>query len=57
MPGDLEPLLVAAPGAGPALLAGELLGRVRAELPVVGQLGLPSIKHGKFDRLGRHLPN
>jgi integrase/recombinase XerD len=43
MPGDLEPLparvLPAAPGAGPAVLAGELLGRVRAELPVVGGLG------------------
>jgi integrase/recombinase XerD len=43
MPGDLEPLparaLPAQPGAGPALLAGELLGRVRAELPVIGELG------------------
>ena len=29
----------AAPGAGPASLAGELLGRVRAELPAVGGLG------------------
>jgi hypothetical protein len=29
----------AAPGAGPAVLAAELLGRVRAELPVVGELG------------------
>jgi hypothetical protein len=43
MSGDLEPLparvLPAPPGAGPALLAGELLGRVRAELPMVGELG------------------
>jgi hypothetical protein len=43
MAGDLEPLpvrvLPAASGAGPELLAGELLGRVRAELPVVGELG------------------
>jgi hypothetical protein len=43
MPGDLEPLpaLVypVAPGAGPAAVAGELLGRIRAELPVVGELG------------------
>jgi hypothetical protein len=43
MPGDLEPLparvLPAAPGAGPAAVAGELLGRVRAELPAVGELG------------------
>ena len=29
----------AAPGAGPAVLAAELLGRVRAELPAVGELG------------------
>ncbi len=29
----------AAPGAGPAVLAGEVLGRVRAELPMVGGLG------------------
>ena len=27
------------PGTGPAVLAAELLGRVRAELPVVGELG------------------
>jgi hypothetical protein len=27
------------PGAGSAVLAGELLGRVRAELPAVGELG------------------
>ena len=43
MPGDLEPLparvLPAAPGAGLAALAVELLSRVRAELPVVGGLG------------------
>ncbi len=43
MPGDLErmPALVSAatPGAGPAVLAAELLGRVRAELPLVGELG------------------
>ena len=43
MPGDLERLparvLPTAPGAGPAMLAAELLGRVRAELPVVGELG------------------
>ena len=42
MPGDLEPLpalvYAAAPGAGPAAVAGELLGRVRAELPAVGGL-------------------
>jgi hypothetical protein len=36
---DLERLPAAAPGAGPAVLAAELLGRVRAELPVVGELG------------------
>ncbi len=29
----------AAPGAGPAVLAVELLGRARAELPAVGGLG------------------
>jgi integrase/recombinase XerD len=43
MPGDLEPLPApvspAAPGAGPAAVAAELLGRVRAELPAVGSLG------------------
>jgi Phage integrase, N-terminal SAM-like domain len=43
MPGDLEqlpvPVPAAAPGAGPAGVAGELLGRVRAELPVVGEQG------------------
>ena len=43
MPGDLERLpaatAAAAPSAGPALLAAELLGRVRAELPVIGGLG------------------
>ncbi len=32
-------VLPAAPGAGPAVLAAELLGRVRAELPVIGGLG------------------
>ena len=45
MPGDLERLSarvsLAGPGAGPAVLAGELLGRVRAEQPVVGELGEP----------------
>jgi hypothetical protein len=43
MPGDLErlpaPVSPAAPGAGPAAVAAELLSRVRAELPVVGELG------------------
>jgi hypothetical protein len=43
MAGDLErlPALVspAAPGAGPAAVAAELVGRVRAELPAVGELG------------------
>ena len=43
MPGDLEPLpprvLPTRPGAGPAGLAAELLGRVRAELPIIGELG------------------
>ena len=43
MPGDLEPLparvLPAAPAAGPAAVAAELLSRVRAELPAVGGLG------------------
>jgi len=39
MPGDLERLPAAAPGAGPAVLAAELMGRVRAELPAVGELG------------------
>ncbi len=39
-PGRLPaPGSLAAPGAGPAAVAGELLGRVRAELPVVGGLG------------------
>src|SRR2546421_11235166 len=42
MPGDRERLparvSVPAPGAGSAMLAGELLGRVRAELPAVGEL-------------------
>ncbi len=36
MPGDLEPLPASA--AGPALLAAEMLGRIRAELPVIGAL-------------------
>ena len=39
MPRDLERLPAAAPGAGPAALAAELLGRVRAELSAVGGLG------------------
>ena len=43
MPGDLErlPALVSppGPGEGPAALADELLGRMRAELPTVGELG------------------
>ena len=43
MSGDLGrlpvPVSAAVPGAGPAAVAGELLGRVRAELPVVGALG------------------
>jgi len=43
MPSDLEllpaPALPGRAGAGPASVAGELLGRVRAELPVVGGLG------------------
>jgi site-specific recombinase XerD len=43
MPDDLERLPArvpaAAPDAGRAMLAGELLGRVRAELPVIGELG------------------
>jgi len=43
MTGELEPLpepvSPAAPGAGPAMLAAELLGRVRVDLPVVGELG------------------
>ena len=44
MPGDLERLPAASaaaapgPGQGPAALAAELLGRVRAELPVIGEL-------------------
>jgi integrase/recombinase XerD len=37
VPGDLE--LLPVPAAGPAILAAELLARVRAELPVIGQLG------------------
>ncbi len=43
MPGDLEPppalTSPAAPGAGPVAVAAELVYRVRAELPVVGELG------------------
>ena len=43
MTGDLErlpaPVSPAAPGAGPAAVAGELLGRVRAELSAGGGLG------------------
>ena len=43
MPDDLERLPArvpaAAPDAGRAMLAAELLGRVRAELPAVGELG------------------
>jgi hypothetical protein len=43
MPGDLErlpaPVSPGAAGAGPAAMAGELLGRVRAELPVASELG------------------
>ena len=43
MSGDPEllpaPVSAAAPGAGPVAVAAELLGRVRAELPVVGELG------------------
>ena len=39
-PGRLPaPVSAAAPGAGPAVVAAELLGRVRAELPTVGELG------------------
>jgi site-specific recombinase XerD len=45
MSSDLERLSApdspAASGAGPAAVAGELLGRVRAELPAVGELGKP----------------
>ena len=33
------PVFTAALGAGPAALADELLHRVRAELPVIGELG------------------
>ena len=43
MRGDLERLPArvspAAPGAGPTAVAGELIGRARAELPAVGELG------------------
>ena len=40
MPGDREPLpsRVSVAGAGPAALVAELLGRVRAELPVISKL-------------------
>ena len=45
MTGDLEPLparvSLAEPGAGPAALAAELPGRIRAEFPVIGELGEP----------------
>jgi integrase/recombinase XerD len=37
MPGDLERL--PASGTGPAAVAAELLGRIRAELPAIGELG------------------
>jgi hypothetical protein len=36
---DRLPAAAAAPGVGPALLAAELLGRMRAELPMIGELG------------------
>jgi hypothetical protein len=36
MPGELERLPVSGPG--PAAVAAELLGRIRAELPVIGAL-------------------
>ena len=43
MTGDLErrpaPVAEAEPGAGPVAVAAELLGRVRAELPAVAELG------------------
>ena len=39
MPGELERLPAPAPGVGPVVLAAELLGRVRAELPLIGGLG------------------
>jgi hypothetical protein len=43
MTGDLErlstPASSAAPTTGPVILAAELLGRARAELPAVGGLG------------------
>jgi hypothetical protein len=44
MPGDIERLSVASPAAAPGAtaLAAELLGRVRAELPAVGELGIGS---------------
>jgi hypothetical protein len=41
MPGDLGWLPARLPGTGPAVLAGELVGRVRAELPAVGEPGEP----------------
>jgi hypothetical protein len=37
MPGELE--WVPATAAGPAVLAAEVIGRMRAELPVIGGLG------------------
>jgi len=43
MPGEYERLPAAAsapaPGVGPAVLAAELLGRMRAELPLIGGWG------------------
>jgi hypothetical protein len=43
MPGDLEqlpaPVSPSAPGAGPTVFAGELVHRLRAELPVVSEPG------------------
>lgn len=40
MPGDFELMPVRVfPAAGPVAVAAELLGRVRAELPVIGGLG------------------
>jgi hypothetical protein len=58
VPGDLERLPAAAPGAGPA--AAEMLGRVRAELPAVGRLGEREqvLGVGVADRaaVGAHLP-
>ena len=48
MPGDLQrlprPVSAAAPGLGPVVLAGELLGWVRAEPPVVGAPATPTLR-------------